>query len=116
MKLLATVAFAATVAADERAFANQPDFISAQEPWWYNKWWAGNDKPDAYLANTEGAIAYFKNHVGSDTDFGNKLESNLQAIVRKMRNFNTLCYKKSGGKPVYAERMAEQARKRRGRN
>ena len=54
MKLLATVAFAAAVAADdsdERAFANQPDFISAQEGWWYKKWWAGNDKPDAYLAN-----------------------------------------------------------------
>ena len=112
MKLIAASVLA-LAAADERAFANSNDFITAQESWWYKQWWAGDDKPAEYIANTLGAVASFASHVSSvNSVFGNKMVTNMDKLVTLAKNLNTRCEK--GGKPEYANLMAAQAgRKRR---
>ena len=117
MKLIAATALA-LAAADERAFADKADFITRQEAWWYNKWWAGNDRPADWLANSEGAIEYFKNYAaGKNNNFANKMSDNMQATLNLAKYLNQKC--EDAGKPEYAQRMAEQAassRKRRGKH
>ena len=113
MKIIAASVFA-LAAAEERAFADQNDFITAQELWWYKEWWAGNDKPAEYIANTEKAVIYFSVHagIGGNWKFGGRMGKNMGKLVQLAKSLNDKCEAK--GKPEYAKLMqAEAGRKRR---
>merc|ERR1712113_996489 len=104
MKLIAASVFA-LAAADERAFADKNEFITAQESWWYNQWWAGDDKPAEYFANHTSSN-------GAKDQFTNKMATNMNNLVVLAKNLNKRCTNQ--GKPEYANLMAAQAgRKRR---
>merc|ERR1711990_49171 len=109
MKLIAASVLA-LAAADERAFADKNEFITAQESWWYNQWWAGDDKPAEYIANTEVAISYFARYTssnGASDKFTNKMATNMNNLVKVAKNLNKRCTNQ--GKPEYANLMAAQA-------
>merc|ERR1712025_145349 len=111
MKLIAASVIA-LAAAEERAFADKNDFITQQEPFWYQRWWQIGDKPAEYIANTEMAISYFAKHVESNPRFQSKLAQNLNSLVTLEKNLNDECAKR--GKPEYAKLTeAAAGRKRR---
>jgi len=115
MKLIAATTLA-LAAADERAFADKNDFITAQELWWYKQWWAGNDKPAEYIANTETAIDYFTKYVDmadsrNGMRFGGSMQRNMNGLVRLAKNMNIKCERQ--GKPEYAKLMQAAAQRER---
>merc|ERR1712187_16986 len=91
MKLLAATALA-LAAADERQFADNANFISKQESFWYMNFWANGDKPAEYWANSNGAISYFVNAAGN-TNYADKMQQNMQATLNLAKKLNQRCLK-----------------------
>ena len=123
LKALCLVIGLASAKKGDRVFADDPSFISAQEPDWYQQGWAGTDKPQQWLDNTKGAMQYFRRAFATEhtvesafpgiTTSG--IEGNawwffvvqMKPTIRKIGKLNFRCEKQTG-KPIYKQRAADQ--------
>ena len=99
MKLFSFLAVSAvTVSADERKWANRPDFILANAPAWWNP--TTSDRQLGFLeTRTE---EYFQTYVANGNKRAQKtggfMKKHLENTTRMLRNQQERCYPKDGRK------------------
>ena len=107
----------------DRVFADDPSFISTQDPDWYKQGWAGTDKPQQWLDNTKGAMQYFRRAFATEHTVDSFFPGSVSAMInmnswwffvvqmkptiRKIGKLNYRCEKQTG-KPIYKQRAADQ--------
>ena len=109
------LALSSVVAGEDRIFADDAQFISAQDDWWYKEGWAGSDKPTQYLENTKGAMQYFKrSFIQGKGQWSMEGMTGWRVFVwhtkptiRKIAKLNYRCEKQTG-KPKYKARAEAQ--------